>query len=114
MSYPLARYKTGEPVMVGDHVEFKTWPELWLVKHQGRVVHVPGVSPVNSTLEDENLKWACIEFRGTKFGPLVHPETGILQGIRFLKRTDDELRSTPVDFSFPEGEQDHQESEQFR
>jgi hypothetical protein len=112
MSYPLARYKTGEPVMVGDHVEFRTWPELWLVKHRGRVVYVPGVSPRNSNLEDENFKWACIEFRGTKFGPLVHPETGILRGIAFLKRSDDELKSTPGDFDFPEDELENEEAEQ--
>jgi hypothetical protein len=113
MDYPHAKYKTGEPVMLGDHVEFRTWPELWLVKHRGRVVYIPGVSPPDPNLDGETLKWACIEFGGSKLGPLVHPETGVLRGVALLKRSDDELRSTPEDFDFPESGLENEKAEPF-
>lgn len=103
MDYPAAQYETGESVAIGDYVELRTWIELWLKKHTGRVIFVPGISEHNSSLEYDGLKWVSIRYAGeTETGVLVHPETGVLKGIKFIRRADDELTSTPDGYEFPE------------
>ena len=38
----------------------------------------------------------------TETGVLAHPETGIMKGIKFLRRTDDDLVDTPSGYEFPD------------
>ena len=90
MSYPTARYKSGETVGIGDHVQTRSWVELWLVKHQGRVEYVPGISKKNEIMEYGGLKWISIVYEGTAIGPLVNPKSGIVSGVHLVRRAEDD------------------------
>ena len=103
MDYPRAIYETGESVKVGDHVTLRTWIELWLKKNSGRVFFVPGISDHNPSMEYNGLKWVSVRYAGeTETGILVHPETGIVKGVKFVRRTDDSLMTTPEGYEFSE------------
>jgi hypothetical protein len=44
------------PVQLGDRVTIR----IWLRKHRGRIVYVPGVSPLNKTMERDGLRWVGV------------------------------------------------------
>ena len=105
MSYPEAKYETGEPVLIGDHVGFRMWSELWLKKCNGRVEFVPGISPFNDSLEDNDLKWVSVVHESkAQIGFVVNPDSGVVKGLRFVRRTDDDFRETSPDFVFDESD----------
>ena len=84
--YPAARYETGEPVLIGDHVQFKSWVQFWRGWRDGVVHYVPGISGRRPEHERDGLKWVEILGEGVRIGPLVDPETGIVRKIRFIGR----------------------------
>ncbi len=102
MNYPKAVYESGEEIRVGDHVQFKTWVEFWRGWIDGRVMFVPGISPFNSSLEYNGLKWVSIDCDKTKIAPLVDPDSGIVKKNRFCGRSKDDLSETPEGYEFPD------------
>lgn len=63
-------------VQLGDDVEFRGGLLLLFKKFQGRVVYVPGISPLNVDMESDCLKWIAIEVPGKMLvRRLVDPET---------------------------------------
>lgn len=74
---------------------------------------VPGISPRHPSLEHDGLKWISIDYENEKFGPVVHPETGIVRKITFLRRSDDDLKETPDGYEFRDDfDEDDNEQEQ--
>ena len=58
------------PVQLGDHVETR----IWFRKHGGRVVYVPGVSPLNRNMERDGLRWIGVRLEeGGFLSALVDP-----------------------------------------
>lgn len=72
------------PVQLGDHVETRVW---WR-KRRGRVVYVPGISPVNRQMERDGLKWVGIRLEEGGFvSTVVDPEGFFLRkNEKFLRR----------------------------
>lgn len=59
------------PVQLGDRVETRVW---WR-KRRGRVVYVPGISPVNREMERDGLVWVGIRLDDGGFvSTVVDPE----------------------------------------
>lgn len=89
-------------VLVGDHVEFKTWIAFWRGWIPGRVYYVPGRSPMNDELEHNGLTWVGIGYgNGEQTGIVVTPETQQLRRtVRFVRRSDDGFVETPKDYYF--------------
>jgi hypothetical protein len=101
---PVRYFKSEIPVQVGDHVEFKVGLFFWRGWQKGRVYYVPGISPRNDDLERDGLSWVSIHgAMGSVTGFLVDPMTRRLsRAVRFLARSDDGLKETPVNYQFPE------------
>jgi hypothetical protein len=73
------------PVQLGDHVETRVW---WQ-KRRGRVVYVPGISPVNAEMERDGLTWVGIRLDGEEgfVSTLVDPEgLFLVKKEKFLQR----------------------------
>lgn len=59
------------PVQLGDHVEVR----IFWRKRRGRVVYVPGLSPVNREMERDGLTWVGIRLdEGGFVSSVVDPE----------------------------------------
>jgi len=86
-SYPRAVYESGEPVYLGDIVQFKTWLFFWKGWMKGTVQYVPGISPRKPQHEYNGLKWLSIKGDKMIVGPVVDPKTGIVKRIRLVERT---------------------------
>lgn len=101
---PVTYYNTSTKVQIGDYVELKVWLFFWKGWQMGRVYYVPGVSPKSDSLEYDGLSWVSIHNEnGSPVGVVVNPETGQLKKtVRFIRRSDDALTETPVDYSFPD------------
>lgn len=67
------------PVELGDEVEFRGGLLLLFKTFQGRIVYLPGVSPLNADMESDGLTWIAIEVPGKLLvRRLVDPETSRL------------------------------------
>jgi hypothetical protein len=98
-------YSDGRtPTLLGDHVEFRIPLFFWRGWQPGRVHYVPGISPSSPSLEFGGLTWVSIhDRRGAPTGFVVDPDTHQLDAkVRFVRRTDDALCSTPEGYEFPE------------
>ncbi|QWV93566.1 DUF4926 domain-containing protein [Geomonas oryzisoli] len=104
MMKPVTYYNTSTKVQIGDYVELKVWLFFWKGWQKGRVYYVPGVSPKSDSLEYDGLSWVSIHDKnGSPVGVVVNPDTGQLKKtVRFIRRSDDALTETPVDYSFPD------------
>jgi len=71
-------------VQLGDRVTMR----IWFRKHGGRVVYIPGVSPVNPTMERDGLSWVGVRLEEGGFvSTLVDPRDGYLRGrLKFVGR----------------------------
>lgn len=85
-NYPQAIYQTGEIIEIGDHVQYKVWVEFWKGWQDGTVIYVPGISKKNPKYEYNGLKWIAIKGNNMEIGVLVHPDTGIVNKIKFVER----------------------------
>ena len=72
-------------------------------RHQGRVSYVPGVSKPNSKMEHNGLKWICAEYKGAQAGLIVNPDTGVVKGMKFVRRSDDDVEVETSSFDFHDG-----------
>ena len=82
------------PVRLGDRVQTR----IWLRKHTGRVVYLPGVSAMNPALEFGGLRWVGIRLdEGGFLSAIVDPTLHFLRNrIVFLTRDEsavEELRT---------------------
>jgi hypothetical protein len=95
---------TSVIVQVGDYVEMKVWLFFWKGWQTGRVYYVPGISPKSDSLEYNGLSWVSIhDENGSPVGVVVNPETRQLKKtVRFIRRSDDALTETPIDYAFPD------------
>jgi hypothetical protein len=71
-------------VQLGDHVETR----IWFRRHGGRVVYIPGVSPLNGNLERDGLRWIGVRLEeGGFLSAVVDPEQDYLRSrLRFVRR----------------------------
>lgn len=95
MSRVITYSDRATPIQLGDHVETRVW---WR-KRRGRVVYVPGISPVNREMERNGLMWVGIRLdEGGFLSTVVDPEGFFLRkNEKFLKRDPDgiaELKPT--------------------
>ena len=99
---PVTYHKSHMEVLVGDHIEFKSWIAFWRGWISGRVHYVPGRSPKNPEMEFNGLTWIGIGFgKGEQQGVLVVPETQqVRHTVRFVRRSDDGLVETPKNYEF--------------
>jgi hypothetical protein len=75
------------PVQLGDRVEMR----IWFRKHCGRVVYLPGVSPLNPTMERDGLRWVGVRLEEGGFvSALVDPEAEYLRSRLVFVRQDGE------------------------
>ena len=104
-------HNTQTEVLIGDHVQFKTGLFFWRGWQVGRVYYVPGISPKNAELEFNGLTWVAIhDADGAQSGHIVLPETHQLKkNIRFIRRADDGLTTTPPNYYFGD-EENHNEN----
>jgi hypothetical protein len=95
-------YNTETQVLVGDHIEFKIWVALWRGWQPGRVHYVPGISPKNPELERDGMLWVSVHSaRDGQAGIWVEPSRHQLRKtVRFVRRTDDDLTHTPINYYF--------------
>jgi hypothetical protein len=72
------------PVQLGDRVESRAW----FRKYRGRVSYIPGVSPFNSAMEYNGLRWVGVRLeQGGFVSFVVDPTHEYLRGyLRFLGR----------------------------
>ena len=72
------------PVQLGDHVETR----IWFRRHRGRVVYIPGVSPLNGNMERDGLRWVGVRLEeGGFLSAVVDPEQDRLRSrLRFVCR----------------------------
>ncbi len=76
MAKPILYDDGANPVQLGDEVEFCAGLLLLFKKYQGRVVYVPGISPLNGDMEFDGLQWIAIEVPGKMLvRMLVDPQT---------------------------------------
>jgi hypothetical protein len=89
------RYADSEvEVRLGDRVEIK----VWFQRREGRIVYVPGVSPLNTEFEFNGLRWVAIRARGMLIGSIVRPQTETLKPkVKFIQRDDSPFDPAPDD-----------------
>lgn len=85
-TYPRAVYESGQPVHLGDKIQFKAWLFFWKGWMDGTVEYVPVISPRKPQHEYNGLKWLSIRGKQMIVEPLVDPITGIAKRIRLVKR----------------------------
>ena len=79
-------------VQLGDRVELRAW----FRRRTGRVIYVPGISPLNSHYEFNGLRWVAIRSRNMIVGTVVHPSSATLQRkIKFLGRDNSFFEDLP-------------------
>lgn len=71
-------------VQLGDRVSIT----LWFRRHAGRVVYVPGISPVNAEFEYNGLQWVGIRLENHSLvATIVRPKSGTLkEKVRLMER----------------------------
>lgn len=88
------RYFDGTEVKLGDVVETRFWLLFYRFRERGRVVYVPGVTPLHREFERDGLQWVGIrcEEDGTVIGEVIDPKVGtLLKRVRFLGRDSSDL-----------------------
>jgi hypothetical protein len=86
-------YVDGTALHLGDDVEFRGGLLVMFRKFRGRVVYVPGISPLNPDMETGYLTWVAIEVPGKMLlRRLVDPETGRVRQTRLLRRNLSEFK----------------------
>ena len=93
----LIRYSEGEvDVRLGDHVTYKSM-YFWRDAQPGRVIYVPGQSPVRAAMEHDGMYWIGVAGDdGTHRRGLIDPVTFQVQPtIRFQRRSEDDALLTP-------------------
>jgi hypothetical protein len=86
-------YGDGSSIEIGDEVEFRGGLLLMFRKYRGRVVYVPGVSPLNPDMEADGLSWIAIEVPGKMLvRRLVDPQSHCVQRTRLIRRNRSELK----------------------
>ena len=90
------RYASGDVVMEGDHVSYKS-TLFWRGWKAGRISYLPGVSRRHPEMEHNGLTWVGISGdNGTFRGVLVEPDSStISSSVRFLRRSDGSPYLTP-------------------
>lgn len=84
----------GVEVRLGDQVEIK----VWFKRRLGRMVYVPGLSPLNTQYEFNGLRWVAIRTHNMLIGSIVHPQTETLKGkVKFIQRDDSPFDKAPDD-----------------
>jgi hypothetical protein len=64
------------PVQLGDRVETR----IWFRKHRGRVVYIPGTSPLNGAMAFNGLTWVGVRLdEGGFVSCIVDPAQGYLR-----------------------------------
>jgi hypothetical protein len=90
-------YVDGASIQPGDEVEFRGGLLVMFRKYRGRVVYVPGISPLNPDMETGELSWVAIEVPGKMLlRRLVDPETGRVRQTRLLRRDPSEFKTPPA------------------
>jgi hypothetical protein len=97
-SYPCAIYESGETVLLGDKVRFKSWLFFWKGWMEGTVQYVPGISARSPEHEYNGLKWVSIKGNQMMVAPVIDPKTGIIKEIRFVERA---MTNMPVHSDAP-------------
>ena len=73
------------PVQLGDHVLTR----VWFRRRKGRVVYVPGVSPLNTNMEYNGLCWVGIRLEDGSFvSTVVDPDDAYLRHKEVLVQRD--------------------------
>jgi hypothetical protein len=81
-------------VRLGDQVEIK----VWFKRRRGRIVYVPGLSPLNTQYEFNGLRWIAIRTHNMLIGSIVHPQTEALKRkVKFIQRDDSPFDRAPDD-----------------
>lgn len=81
-------------VRLGDHVEIK----VWFKRRGGRIVYVPGLSPLNTQYEFNGLRWVAIRTESMIIGSIVRPQTETLKSkVKFIQRDNSPFDSAPDD-----------------
>lgn len=89
-------YSDGSPLQLGDEVEFRGGLLVLFRKYRGRVVYVPGISPLNPDMETGALSWVAVDVpEKMLLRRLVDPETGRVRQTWLLRRNASEIK-TPV------------------
>lgn len=86
---PISYYGGETDVQLGDRVETRFWLLFYRFRKRGRVVYVPGLSPINREFERDGLSWVGIKPDDdvVVIGELVNPKTGhLLERVKFLER----------------------------
>ncbi len=97
-------YGNEREVSLGDRVQVS----VWFKKHQGRVVYVPGISPMNPEFEYNGLQWIGIRLDdGSLLASIVRPSTGALKRkIHFVRRD-----NSPVGVAEPSSREFYEKDE---
>lgn len=89
-------------VEIGDEVEFRGGIILLFRRYRGRVVYVPGISPLRQSMEFNGMKWIGIQVPGRLFmSTPIDRETNSLvhKSVRFIRRGQlDEVPAIPEVF----------------
>ncbi len=81
-------------VRPGDQVEIK----VWFKKRRGRIVYVPGISPLNTQYEFNGLRWVAIRTETMIIGSIVRPQIDTLKPkVKFICRDDSPFEKAPDD-----------------
>lgn len=81
-------------VRLGDHVEIK----VWFRKRSGRVVYVPGLSPLNTQFEYNGMRWVAIRTERMIIGTVVKYQTETLKPkVKFIRRDGGSFEEAPDD-----------------
>ena len=81
-------------VRLGDHVEIK----VWFKRRRGRIVYVPGLSPLNTQYEFNGLRWVAIRTESMIIGSIVRPQTETLKPkVKFIQRDNSPFDAAPDD-----------------
>jgi hypothetical protein len=81
-------------VRLGDHVEIK----VRFKRHKGRIVYVPGISPLNTQYEFNGLRWVAIRTETMIIGSIVRPQTETLKPkVKFIQRDASSFDAAPDD-----------------
>ncbi len=87
-------YATDHEVRLGDQVELR----VLFRRREGRVVYVPGVSPLNPEFEYNGMRWVGIRLsdRSLVATPVLHKLNELKKKVRFVQRDE-----SPCDFITP-------------
>ena len=97
-------YATGEAVMEGDHVAYRSRVFFWHGERRGRISHVPGISKPHEEMAFGGMRWVGVSGDdGTFRGASVDPKSEAIPAwIKFIGRSDGTAYLTPD--QIPSGE----------